>query len=305
LTGQASFAKPLAMRNVVCVLALTAALLWVQVGPCAAAGPDDQVFYAVESLSRGRAVQAAEALAEVVAKDPDNAYAASRLGLVRAELGQLGPARDILDKALAARGDNLFALWTLGCLDLVQDHLQQAEARFAAMRQAEPGNARGALGLGLAAAMAGHTREAVGFLAEAQAADSQDALTRFLTGLAYWLLDAPVNARLELEAALELEPRNGRALDLLGLVYRRQGKSSLAQSAWEQSLAIKATNARARFLLSRLAQDEGLAAQLDDRPAEARRAYQRALELDRSNEAALLALASLAASAPPAARSGP
>lgn len=288
------------MRHVVFLLIGVLAL--APVAPGAAAGPDDQIFYAVESLLRGRASQAVEALAEVVAADPQNAYALSRLGLAQAELGQTGPARRTLEKALAERDDNLFALWTLGCLDLMDGRIDAARNRFTAMLRADPGNARGSLGLGLGAALAGQGGEAVRFLGETQAAQSQDPVVRYLTGLAYWLLDAPTNARLELEAALELEPRSVKALDLLGLVYRRQGQTALAQGAWEQSLIIRPGDARARFFLSRLAQDDGLAAQLDDRTDEARRAYARALDLDRSNEAAALALSRLA---PPAKKAGP
>lgn len=289
------------MRRI--ALALLLVLAWTDL--CPAAGADDQLFYAVESLARGRYAQTADALSQLLVQDPDNAYAATLLGRSRACLGQTDPARDVLEKAVAARPDNLTALWLLGCLDLLDHHVQRAGARFAAMRQADPGNVRGVVGLGLAAAMVGQTRAAVRFLAEAQAGDSQDPLVRALTGLAYWRLGAPVNARLELEAALELDPRNVRVLDWLGLVYRRQGKTDLAANAWEQALAVSPTDAQARFYLSRQAQDEGLAACLADRPVEARRAYQRALALEPANEAAAAALSALGPAAPAATRSGP
>jgi len=279
------------MRRFVCLLAV--ALVCAGVRPSGAVSLDDQVFYAVESMARGRYDQAAQALADVLVQDPDNAYAATRLGLADASLGRTEAARAVLGKVLAANPTNLSALWMLGCLDLLGGHPEQAVARFTAMRQADPGNAEGTLGLGLVAAMAGKPREAVKFLAEVQAGDSRNPQTRFCTGLAYWLIGAPVNARLELEMALELAPRSVATLDLLGLVYRGQGKAELAQSAWEQALAINASDFRARFYLSRLAQDEGLTALLDDRRDDARRAYQRALELDHANEAAAKALVGL------------
>lgn len=279
---------------------MAVALVCACVRPSVAASLDDRVFYAVESMARGRYVQASQALADVLAKAPDNAYAATRLGLADATLGRSKAARQVLAKALAANPANLTALWILGCLDLVDGHPDRAVTRFTAMRQADPGNAEGALGLGLAAAMTGRAQEAVKYLAAVQTADSPKAQTRYCTGLAYWLIGAPVNARLELEAALELAPRFGPALTLLGLVYRSQGRLGLAQSAWEQALAVNAQNRRARYFLSRLAQDEGLAALLDDRPGDARRAYQRALATDRSNEAAACALDGLARKAAPA-----
>lgn len=291
------------MRLTACLLAI--GLMGATVPAVWATGPDDQIFYAVESMARGRYDQAVQALLEVVAQDPGNAYAATRLGLAQAEVGQTEAARAVLEKALTANPANLSALWMLGCLDLVAGHTEQAEARFTAMGQADPGNARASLGLGLAAAMTGRTREATRFLAEAQADDSPDPSTRYCLGLAYWLLGAPVNARLELEATLEHSPRFAPALTLLGLVYRSQGQTGLAKSAWEQALAINSGNARARFYLSRLAQDEGLAALLDEHRDEARRAYQRALELDHGNEAAARALAELARTAPAGAKTGP
>jgi tetratricopeptide (TPR) repeat protein len=303
LTAGPAFAKGPGMRKGVYIWMLVLGLLVATCRVSPAKSLDDLLFYAVESLARGRDQLAVDALGEALAADPDNPYALARLGLARAELGQTGPARQVLEQALAVNGDNLSALWTLGCLDLTAGHPQQATARFAAMGQADPGNAQAALGQGLALAMAGRVREAVWFLSAAQAADSQDAQTRYLTGLAYWLLDAPANARLELETALELAPRYTPALDLLGLVYRRLGKAGLSKSAWEQALAVSDKDARARYFLSREAQDAGLAAVLDDHKDEARRAYLEALQIDRTNAAAAVALTVLGPPARP--KAGP
>ncbi|WP_232286201.1 tetratricopeptide repeat protein [Solidesulfovibrio carbinoliphilus] len=252
----------------------------------AAMSLNDLLFYGTESLDRGRFEQAGQAFAEAVARDPENPYARGRLALALAASGQTQKAVAVLEAAVAARGDDLFALWTLGCLELLDARPAAAGARFAAMVRADPGNARGRLGLGLAALDQGHLAEGLGQLAAVQESESPDPLVRYLTGLAYWSLDAPANARLELEATLELEPRNTAALDLLGLVYRRLGQAGLAKSAWDQALAVSPDDAHARFFLSRLAEDEGLAASLADRPEEARRAYERALSIDPGNAAA-------------------
>jgi tetratricopeptide (TPR) repeat protein len=251
---------------------------------------DDLLFYGTESLSRGRFDQAGDAFAAALAKDPQNPYASGRLALAKLGAGRVEKARKLLDASLAARGDDLFALWTLGCLELLEGHPEAAGARFAAMGQVDPGNVRGLVGQGLAAVAAGRTRDGLELLTKAQQADSADALARLLSGLAFWTLDAPANARLELEATLELEPRNAAALDLLGLVYKRLGKTGLAKSAWEQALAVDASDARARFFLSRLSQDDALAASLSDKPEEAKRAYERALSIDPGNAAAAKAL---------------
>jgi len=266
---------------------------WLLLGPvlpAMAASVSDTLFIGREALLRGRFEQSAQAFADVLAADPQNPYARTRLALALGSLGRLDAAGAELQKALAGRGDDLSALWTLGCLDLLAGRPADAAQRFAAMARVDPGSARGQAGLGLAAVQEGRTAEGVKLLGQVQEADSDDPLVHFLVGLAYWLLDAPANARLELEAALEYEPRNTAALELLGLVYRRQGKANLARSAWEQALAIDANRSGARFFLSRLAEDEGLAAHLADRPEEARRAYERALAIDAGNEAAAKAL---------------
>ena len=85
------------------------------------------------SMARGRYDQAAQALADVLVQDPDNAYAATRLGLADASLGRTEAARAVLGKVLAANPTNLSALWMLGCLDLLGGHPEQAVARFTAM----------------------------------------------------------------------------------------------------------------------------------------------------------------------------
>jgi Tfp pilus assembly protein PilF len=270
-------------------LALAAALSLAPAGLGAFTG-NDRLFLGTEALLRGRYELAAQTFAAILAADPENPYARTRLALALAGGGDSRAARAELEKALAARADDLFALWSLGCLDLLAGQPVAAKARFAAMGQADPGNLRGRLGLALCALQAGATAEGLAGLAQVQQAESADALVRVLCGLVYWSLDAPANARLELEAALELEPRNTAALELLGLVYRRQGKADLAASAWGQALGVDPGAAGARFFLSRLAEDEGLAAALADRPAEAKRAYERALSIDPGNAAAAKAL---------------
>jgi len=288
LTGPRPFAKPQLMHPLIRML-LALCLVAVPVG-AQAMSLDDLLFYGTESLSRGRFDQAGDAFAAALAKDPQNPYASGRLALAKLGAGRVEKARKLLDASLAARGDDLFALWTLGCLELLEGHPEAAGARFAAMGQVDPGNVRGLVGQGLAAVAAGRTRDGLELLTKAQQADSADALARLLSGLAFWTLDAPANARLELEATLELEPRNAAALDLLGLVYKRLGKTGLAKSAWEQALAVDASDARARFFLSRLSQDDALAASLSDKPEEAKRAYERALSIDPGNAAAAKAL---------------
>lgn len=269
---------------------LLAGLLLTHTPARAAMTQNDLLFYGTESLDRGRFEQGVAAFAEVLARDPENPYARGRLALALAGSGQTDKARTALEAAVAARGDDLFALWTLGCLDLREGRPVEAAGRFAAMTKADPDNVRGALGLGLAALASGRRDEGIRQLAAVQEAESQDGLVRYLAGLAWWSLDAPANARLELEATLEIEPRHTAALELLGLVYRRLGQGSLAKSAWEQALAVDQNTGRARFFLSRLAGDEGLAAALADRPEEARRAYERALSIDPDNTAAAKAL---------------
>ena len=270
-------------------LALAAAISLAPAGLGAFTG-NDRLFLGTEALMRGRYELAAQTFAAVLAADPENPYARTRLALAQAGGGDIRAARAELEKALAARADDLFALWSLGNLDLLAGQPEAAQARFAAMGQADPGNPRARLGLALCALQAGRTAEGLAGLAQVQQTESADVLVRVLCGLVYWNLDAPANARLELEAALELEPRNTAALELLGLVYRRQGKADLAASAWGQALGVDANAAGARFFLSRLAQDEGLAAALADKPAEAKRAYERALSIDPGNAAAAKAL---------------
>ena len=273
------------MRFLCCLLAL-ACLLAGQTPARAAMSLDDLIFYGSESLARGRFPQANDAFAEALRRDPQNPYARGRLALAQAATGQTDKARRTLEEAIAARGDDLFALWTLGCLDLLENKPQAASPRFAALLAADPDNPRGLVGLGLAALAEGRLADGLDQLDKLRRAGGQDPLARHLAGLAYWMLDAPANARLELEATLELDPQNAAALELLGLVYRRLGKASLAKSAWEQALALAPNRPRARFFLSRLAQDEGLAAALADKPEAAKRAYERALAIDPSNMAA-------------------
>ena len=273
-----------------CLLLLLLGTLALAPVTVRAASLDNELFIGTEALLRGRFELASQSFAQALALDPDNPYARTRLGLALWGAGQAAKARAELEKALAVRADDIFALWSLGCLDLLAGQPAAAAGRFAALAKADPGNIRSTLGLGLAALEDGRTAEGVGLLATVQQTGSDDALVRFLCGYAYWLINAPANARLELERSLELAPRSTASLELLGLVYHRQGQPQLAASAWGQALAIDPQAKGARFFLSRLAEDEGLAAALADRPAEAKRAYERALAADPGNAAAAKAL---------------
>lgn len=269
-----------------------------------AASLEDQLFLAADAYYRGLDSRAEGAFRDVLEREPDNAYALARLGVLLAEKGDLDGAETSLRKALDVSPDNLFALKWLGIAALRRGQPDEAARRFQAMLGADPGNAQATAWQGILRLVANDPAGTVRLFAAASAADEWDPGLHYLLALAYQALDMPENARLELEITLELRPTDVPALTRLGILFFRTGQRELAESSWRQALAVDPQAMEARFCLSRSLADTALAAQAAGNPAKADRLWRLALEADPGNAEAAVALHA-AAQAPEPPRTRP
>lgn len=119
-------------------------------------------------------------------------------------------------------------------------------------------------------------------------------LRRRIASIAGEKLGATGDAIVELKQILDEDPRDVEALDVLGRLYRVEGKSAELRALYDHRLAHTEAPSERWVLLSEVAElEEHL---LEDSEAAARR-YRAILEIDDMNTDALRALNSLASAA--------
>lgn len=239
--------KTLLIRPLCLALALVAS-----VPARAAQEAMDLLFTAQEWQAKGNLDAARQSVQDALKLDPGDSFARIRLAQIDASAGDRKSALDALAKVLSSDPDNLLALTWQGHLLLAEGQSASAESAYRRVLSQDPDNGWARLGVAACLLSRGSLKEAAAPLAKAQAAAGEDADLHLALGDTFWRLGLPVNARLELERALEINPRELRALVLAGEVYQRLDLSNLAMDAWRQALAIdpSATSARFRILLT-------------------------------------------------------
>lgn len=215
----------------------------------AQAGILDTLFTAQEWQTRGDLAAAREAVQSAVVQFPEDTFARIRLAQLNAALGNPADALSGLDTLLAQDPDNLLALLWKGHILIGPSPAgdsTKARASYQRVLTLDASNGWAMAGLALCLLAEGNDKEAIPLLEKAQTLAGEDATLHHVLGNTYAALGLAVNARMELEQTLEINPRNLSALTSLGDVYMRLGHDSLAQNAWRQALAIDASDGLAR-----------------------------------------------------------
>ena len=258
------------------------------------------LFTAQEWLAKGNLQAARDACLDALAKDPGDAFAALKLAQVEGAQGKHGEALARIEAVLGRDPDNLLALVWKGHLLLGTGRPDQARECYQRLLSLSPGHAWALAGMGAALAASGQDKEAVEHLAQAQAAAGEDAVLHHALGEVFAILGLPVNARLELERSLEINPRNASALILAGDVYQRLGLSHLALNTWRQALALAPGDLNALHHLLAVLAEQALQAQSEGRAEEAAHIWRTLLGYDPANARALLQLKEAGLQAAPA-----
>lgn len=257
---------------------------------CPGAGParavEDLVLAGADALYRGDAAGAQRALAEAVARDPDDDFAVNQLGLALALQERFGEARARFAAVALRSPDNLFAQTWLGVLDLREDDADAARERFRLVLDVDPENPMALYLLGVEAATRRDLGAAVDFFARAGRSGRDDPEVQYRLAEAYRGLDMPENARLCYERVLASDPLRADALVGLGWTLYGRGERDAAVLSWERALAVSPEDAEARAGLAFVLVREGVALAGAGRAQEARARFARALFYEPGNKAA-------------------
>ena len=239
------------------LLAALLVLVFAETGARAGVSQEDQLFLAADAYYTGDFKKAIQAFGDVLASDPDNLYALSRLGASLAAAGGPGAdpaAMEKFDAVLAKAPGHLFSRTWKGLVLLRAGDSALAEAECGQALRLDPDYPPARFVLGLARLEAGNKAGALEQFARLAGHDHAEAEIHAATARAFVRLGLLAAANLEWERALALRPSDPAWASALGALLARQGKDSLAVTAFEQVLAMGPTEAssaaRARTYLA-------------------------------------------------------
>ena len=273
-------------------VALPALLL---AGPCRALAQTalDELFMSQEWQARGNMGEARRSVQSALRLAPRDSYALVRLAQLDALQGNLDAAADGLKAVLEADPDNILALVWQGHVHLAQGYPATAHTAYSHAATLDPQNGWAQLGGASCLLAQGRGQQAAPLLAKAQEAAADDATLHFALGETFLAMGLPVNARLELERALDLDPRNTPGLVLAGRAYLRQGMDSLALNAWRQALAFEPQSGAARLAVVTVLGNQARKALAEGKREEAERLWRGVLGYDPQDQQAREGLAEL------------
>jgi predicted O-linked N-acetylglucosamine transferase (SPINDLY family) len=242
--------------------------------------PPDSHQHLADLFARGAIADAAAAAEELRRQFPDNAEYARLHGLALFQLGHKDDALAALRRAVELKPDHIDACCNLATVMQESDQVNAAIELLRGTLKKSPGHPAVLLTLGnalMAAARYGQARES--YAMATHGAPEHPGLRLNLAAAELELGNAP-QALKHVEEALQLEPRFDGAYELLGMVYRAQGRRAEAAQAFLKAEQLVPENPRYP-LQAGIALDDG--GQLEP----AVQAYTRALRLDASSGLAL------------------
>jgi tetratricopeptide (TPR) repeat protein len=226
-------------------------------------------------LERGELSLARRQFERAVQISPDYAEAYAYLGHVQGQLGQYEAGWDNLEKAVTLEPDSVLAHYFLGVTYRSLGMWEAARMRFWRAVNLDPTNAALCVDLAQAYLEEHDYVAAEGWFQAAVQREPKDArfqliLAQFYVDHAYKVEEEGVTAALR---AVEIDPENAAAHDVLGWAYHLTGHWREARTHLQRALALEPDLARAHYHLGAL-----YAARGDVEAAQ--REYQRAIDLD-------------------------
>ncbi|WP_243368627.1 tetratricopeptide repeat protein [Fundidesulfovibrio soli] len=282
-----------ALNALLAALALPALLL-AGTSPARAQTALDELFMSQEWQARGNMAEARRSVQSALRIAPMDSYALVRLAQLDALMGGLDAAEDGLKAVLEADPDNVLALIWLGHVKLALGFPATALAAYSRAASLDPQNGWAQLGAASSLLAQERGRQAAPLLAKAQEAAGDDAALHFALGETFLAMGLPVNARLELERALDLDARNTQGLVLAGRAYLRLGMDNLALNAWRQALAFEPQSGAARLAVVTVLGNQARKALAEGKREEAEHLWRGVLGYDPQDQQARDGLAALA-----------
>ncbi|UZP68574.1 tetratricopeptide repeat protein [Desulfovibrio mangrovi] len=259
----------------------------VFIHPAQAGGAlDERILQGADLHYKGRLDEARQLFAQVVREDPVNLFALNQLGLISAKQERFEDAVGFFSKVVAISADNTFARLWLGVMRLQDGRKQEARGLFEQVLRIDGSNADACYFLGVMAAVDHDGAGAVAWFRKAQELGSDDPETHYRLAGAFLSMDMPMNARLEFERTLAINPRHTKAMHGLGWNLFNQGYPDHAVRLWERVLQINARDAEARSSLAKVMNDRAYAAYRNGDARLARSLWEQTLRYETDNKAA-------------------
>ena len=219
-------------------------------GPAVADQPSIESARAM--LARGRVVEAAAVLREVVATDPHNVDARILLGTTLSLEGKRSESIEQLEEAVRMRPDSARAYNTLGMVLSRFVEARAAREAFEKALQLDPSLAEARVNLALLLAQAGefgHAGEQLDRAIQLQGDTRAAAYSHNLRAKIWLAQKEMAKSESELEIAVKLRPDYAEAWSDLGGVRRLEGDAKGARQALEQAVALDSGDEKAQYRL--------------------------------------------------------
>jgi len=247
---------------------------------------ESRILQGADLHYRGQLDAARVIFEEVVVGQPNNEFCLNQLALINAKQERFEVAAALFGRVAAQSPDNTFARIWLGVLHLQRGETAEAQARFAEVLRVDPGNAGACYFLGVMAAVEHDGVSAVRWFRKAQELGSDDPETHYRLAQAFLSMDMPLNARLEFERTLAINPRHTKALHDLGWVLYNQGFGEEAKALWQRVLSLNPDDAQARTSLAKVHNDAAFAAYEQGNREKAAALWKMTLQYEHDNKAA-------------------
>jgi len=237
-------------------------------------------------LASGRFKDATDVIGLFIAEGVVSVQVKLRLAAIRLSEGRMPDATTLIDEVLLEEPDNAAALLAKAQILLADNRPVDALLRVEQAAEADPKNAAVQYTLGRLYASRNEYREAIAAFNEAlkinpRAVAAQEQLARL-----YLIAGDPRNAVHAATEALNAQSENGDLRLLLARGLLAVGESARAESEAQVLLKQYPASAAVHALMGSIYQSR-------DNTVEARRAFERALELDRNDREALTDLVAL------------
>jgi putative PEP-CTERM system TPR-repeat lipoprotein len=219
----------------------------------AAHGTDDpraSIALAYYLLSQRRFDQAIAVLADVEKKLPDNPGTHNLKGMAYTGKGDVTRARQSFERALTLKPDLTSAAVRLAVLDLRENKIQAARARYEALLKHDKANVPAMVGLAEVAAVQKRDDEQLVWLERSLKADPAALVPRTMLANYHLSRNRPLEALRHAREAAERNPHRSEAIALLGRVQLAAGERENALSTLTKLSSLAPKSSEAFYLLA-------------------------------------------------------
>ena len=247
---------------------------------------NDLLFEGVDFDYRGEVEKATASFEQVLAMDPKNEYALTKLGILYVKQKMIEKSMTAFKSALEVDSRNVEARIWIGLLHLKNERLEEAHHAFEEVIRIDPNNAAAYYYLGALYNFRRNRAKAIEYLKKSSDANSITPDTHFRLAQAFDLAGMVNNALLEYDRTLDLNPRHTKALNAKGWIHYNQGETEQAIEIWKKSLSENDKDRDAILNLAKAYNALADRALKEGRKDEANGYWKKTLEVDKGNKAA-------------------